>query len=66
MAVMGFDDTDHRMFLKAVYPGVQVDDVVDHMGFDIDISRVVPVSPPSEEELRILRTICDPQKLILG
>lgn len=66
MAIMGFDDTDHRMFLKAVYPGVPVADVVDHMGFGIDVSRVVSGSPPSEEELRILRTICDPQKLILG
>jgi len=66
MAIMGFDDTDHRMFLKAVYPGVQVADVVHHMGFDIDVSRVVPVPAPTENELRILRDICDPQKLILG
>ena len=66
MAVMGFDDSDHRMFLKAVYPGVQVADVVHHMGFDIDVSHVAPVPPPSEKELRILRNICDPQKLILG
>lgn len=66
MAVMGFDDNDHRMFLKAIYPGIQVTDVVNSMGFEIDVTRVEPVPPPSEKELRILRTICDPQKLILG
>ncbi len=66
MAVMGFDDNDHRMFLKTVYPGVQVADVVNHTGFDIDISRVAPTPPPSAEELRILRNVCDPQKLIIG
>jgi glutaconate CoA-transferase, subunit B len=66
MAVMGFDPTDHRMFLKAIYPGVHVSDVTQNTGFDIDVSRVESTPPPSENELRILRHICDPQKLILG
>ena len=66
MAIMGFDGTEHRMFLNAVYPGIEVADVVKNMGFDVDVARVETVPPPSAKELRILRTICDPQKLILG
>jgi glutaconate CoA-transferase subunit B len=66
MAIMGFDPTDHRMFLKTIYPGVRVSDVAQNTGFDIDVSRVESTPPPSEKELRILRHICDPQKLILG
>ena len=66
LAIMGFDPTDHRMFLKAIYPGVRVSDVTQNTGFEIDVSRVESTPPPSEKELRILRHICDPQKLILG
>jgi glutaconate CoA-transferase subunit B len=66
MAIMGFDAADHRMFLKAIYPGVHVSDIIQNTGFDIDVSRVESTPPPSEKELRILRHICDPQKLILG
>ena len=66
LAVMAFDDENHRMYLEAVYPGVSKDDVIANTGFDIDVSRAEPLSAPSPEELDILRTICDPQQLILG
>jgi glutaconate CoA-transferase, subunit B len=36
------------------------------MGFAVDVSRAVPVPPPSAQELAILRDKCDPQRLILG
>jgi len=66
LAVMAFDDDGHRMFLKSPYPGVSLDDVIAHTGFAIDTTRCEPIHPPSAEELRVLRDVCDPQRLILG
>jgi glutaconate CoA-transferase subunit B len=66
LAVMGFDGEDHRMFLKSCYPGVTVADVVANTGFTIDVTRHEPMAPPSAKELRVLREVCDPQRLILG
>jgi glutaconate CoA-transferase subunit B len=65
-AVMGFDSENKRMYLKGCFPGVHHEDVLDHMQFDVDTERAVHVDPPTEEELRILRNRCDPQRLILG
>jgi glutaconate CoA-transferase subunit B len=66
LAVMAFDEEDHRMYLEALYPGVTMDDVLRNTGFPVDVSRVEPLAAPSPEELDILRRVCDPQQLILG
>ncbi len=66
MAVMGFDEDSKEMFLQGTYPGVSPQQVSDNMGFAVDISRSQEVPPPTDEELRILRDVCDPQRLILG
>jgi len=66
MALMGFDDTTKLMVLRGCYPGIRPEQVLDHMGFEIDISQAGTIPGPSEEELAILREKCDPQRLILG
>jgi glutaconate CoA-transferase subunit B len=66
MAVMGFDEHTHRMYLKGFYPGITPRQILDNMGFEVDVARAEQVAPPSTEELRILRETCDPQRLILG
>ena len=66
MAVMGFDEHTREMVLQGVYPGVSPQQVVDNMSFEVDISSARQIMPPSKEELRILREVCDPQRLILG
>lgn len=66
MALMGFDTHTRRMYLKGLYPGIQPGQVLDQMGFDIDVSRAEMVSEPTSQELAILRDKCDPQRLILG
>jgi len=66
MAVMGFDSHTREMFLEACFPGTTPQVVQEHMEFSVDVSRAVELEPPSERELHILRTICDPQCLILG
>ena len=54
------------MYLAEVYPGVTPQHVADNTGFELDISRAIEATPPSDDELRILRTEVDPQRLILG
>jgi glutaconate CoA-transferase subunit B len=66
MAVMGFDQETKEMYLKGYYPGITPKQILANMGFAIDIARAKQVEPPTSEELKILREICDPQRLILG
>ena len=65
MGMMGFDDITKKMYLKGVYPGISPEDILDHMEFEIDISRAEEISAPSERELSLLREKCDPDRLIL-
>lgn len=65
MAVMRFDDKTREMYLAGCYPGIQAEDILENMDFEVDVSRAVEIQPPSSEELRILRERCDPQRLIL-
>ncbi len=65
MALMGFDAKTRRMYVKGLYPGITPDQVLDRIGFEIDLTRAAVLPTPSAKELTILRDICDPQKLIL-
>ena len=66
LCLMKFDEHTRSMYLAACYPGVTPQDVAEHTGFDLDLSRAKEAEPPSAEELRILREQVDPQRLILG
>jgi glutaconate CoA-transferase subunit B len=63
---MKFDDQTKKMYLAQNYPGVTIQRIVENTGFKMDVSKAVESVPPSEEELRILRTEADPRRLILG
>jgi glutaconate CoA-transferase, subunit B len=66
MAKMGFDKSTGRMVLEATYPGVTVQEVLDNTGFELLIlGDVYGVSPPTDDELRILREEIDPDKLYI-
>jgi glutaconate CoA-transferase, subunit B len=65
MAVFRFDESSRRMYLDGCYPGVTPDQVLERMGFAVEVDRVRPVQPPTPHELDILRSQCDPQRLIL-
>lgn len=65
MAVMRFDPDTCEMYLATCYPGLTPQAILDNMAFEVDVSRGQPAVPPTETELHILRTVCDPQKLIL-
>ena len=66
MATMRFDENTKEMYLDGYYNGITPKKILANMGFGIDISRAHEIPPPSADELRILREVCDPQRLILG
>jgi glutaconate CoA-transferase subunit B len=66
LGIMKFEDATKRMYLAEVYPEVTPEQVAEHTGFDIDISRAEIAREPNETELSILRDQVDPQRLILG
>ena len=66
LGVMKFDDQTKKMYLAETYPGVTIQRVTENTGFKMDVSKALEAVPPSDEELRILRTEVDPQRLILG
>jgi len=66
LGVMRFHETTREMYLAEHYPGVTPQQVADATGFALDVSHSARATPPTEEELRILREDVDPQRLILG
>ncbi len=65
-AILKFDDGSKSMYLAEHYPGVSISEIVDEIDFEIDTTRAKESSPPTAEELGILREQVDPQRLILG
>jgi acyl CoA:acetate/3-ketoacid CoA transferase beta subunit len=65
MAVLEFDENTREMYLRNHYPGVFPEQVSENMGFRIDLSRSAEMRPLSDKELKILRELCDLQRLIL-
>jgi glutaconate CoA-transferase subunit B len=66
LGVMKFQEKTKEMYLAEYYPGFTIDQIVEHTGFAMDVSKAVEAEPPSYEELRTLREEIDPQRLILG
>lgn len=62
LGVFDFATPDRSMRLVSVHPGVSVDEVRAATGFDLVIDGDVPVTRlPTEDELRIIRTVLDPR-----
>ncbi len=64
-ALLRFDSVNKDMYLDRYYPGTTPEEIQSHTGFSIDLTRAVPIDPPTAEELCILRQEVDPQRLIL-
>ena len=57
MAVVRFDRDIARYTLESVHPGFTAAEVQEQTGFELLMPEPVPETPPpSEEELRVLRT----------
>lgn len=65
LALLGFDEQTRAMRLEALHPGVTVEEVLAHTGFELEVPASVPVTePPSPEELAVLRSL-DPERRLL-
>ena len=66
LAVLGYHPQTRRMMLIATQPEVTVDDVVSNTGFDLIIPEKIESNPPpTDEELHILRTEVDRDRLYI-
>ena len=64
LGVFDFETPDHAMRLRSVHPGVSVDTVREATGFELVVPDDVPETrSPSDDDLRILREVLDPQGL---
>ena len=66
LGVMRFDAETKRMYLAEHYPGVSIDRIIENTGFSLDVSQAIEAAAPTDEELRILREVVDPQRLLTG
>lgn len=66
LALMDYDPETCRMRLKAVHPGVSIDEVKANTGFDLLIPEQVGINePPSDEELHLLQEEIDRQRFYI-
>lgn len=66
LATMDFDPETCRMRLKALHPGVTVEQVVDSTGFELVMpDEVAQNHPPTTRELQVLRDEIDPTRLYI-
>lgn len=64
LGVFDFETPDHTMRLRSVHPGVRVDEVVEATGFVLVVPDDVPETrAPTDEDLRLLRDVLDPDGL---
>jgi acyl CoA:acetate/3-ketoacid CoA transferase beta subunit len=64
LGVFDFETPDHRMRLRSVHPGVRVEEVLAQTGFELAVPERVPETrAPSDDELRRIREVIDPQGL---
>jgi len=62
LCVIDFETPDHRARIRSVHPGATVDEVQAATGFELVIPDDVPESRvPTDEELRLLYTVIDPE-----
>ncbi len=60
LGVFDFAGPDHAMRAVSLHPGVTAEDVVAATGFDLDCTAVPDTRLPTDEELRLLRDVLDP------
>ena len=64
--IMEMDERSGELVLSALYPGVDIAEVKENVGWDLK-ARPAPVciEPPGEKELHLLREVLDPRRLYL-
>ena len=64
-AVLRFDQETKEAYLASVHPGSTVEEILENTPWDLKVPDHVPkTEPPTAEELRVLREILDPFRMI--
>ena len=64
-AVLRFDPTTKEAYLESFHPGTSVDEVVKMTPWELKVSdNVHETEPPRAEEIRVMREIIDPHRMI--
>lgn len=64
-ATFRFDAESRKMYLHSFYPGFSPAAIQEEISFQVDLTRAVEEEPPTEHELHVLRTQCDPDRMVL-
>ena len=60
LCLMDFCETEKKMRLRSLHPGVTIDQVIKNTGFELIIPEdITETTPPTERELTLLRTRVD-------
>ncbi|MFH1149218.1 MAG: CoA-transferase [Actinomycetota bacterium] len=64
-AVLRFDEETKEAYLATYHPGHTVEEIVENTPWDLKVSPDVRATePPSTEELRVIREVLDPTRMI--
>jgi glutaconate CoA-transferase subunit B len=64
-AVLRFDKTSKEAYLASYHPDTSVDEVVKNTPWDLKVADDVHATePPTAQELRVLREVLDPGRMI--
>jgi acyl CoA:acetate/3-ketoacid CoA transferase beta subunit len=64
LGVFDFDTPDHAMRVRSLHPGVTLEAVQEATGFPLATDGgVAETRPPTDDELRLIREVIDPQAL---
>src|SRR5262249_31334082 len=67
LAVLGYHEQTRRMEVLSLHPGVGLDKVRAHTGFELSVHEPLATTlPPSDFELRLLREEVDPHRYVIG
>src|SRR5438105_1019375 len=67
LAVLGYHETTKRMQILSLHPGVTLEQVQANTGFELGVVEPpATTTPPSDQELRILRDQVDPHRYVIG
>lgn len=63
LAILGFDEMSKRMKILALHPGIDIDEVRENTGFELEVAdEIETTEPPTEQELSVLRHL-DPDRV---
>lgn len=64
LGVFDFETESRTMRVRALHPGVELDEVIAATGFELEIPEKIEITrDPTEEEMRLLNEVIDPRGL---